>query len=939
MLIACRLAGDRTGWHHPGMAFILPDAEPPPDLAGVLPDGLSRQMLNAAVAAWFNAPFLKGLIRGRTATMARLATDGPDAALADAMAMVRDDAQPIMPRLRTARRDVALITALADLAGLWPLEQVTAALSAFADAAIDAAITTALAERGAPPRGLVALALGKLGSHELNYSSDADLIFLHDPDLIPCRAGEDPGEAAVRITRRAVAILADLTPDGYVARIDLRLRPASEITPMSISLNAAEQYYQSEALTWERVAFIRARAAGGDVAMGAAFLGRIRPFVWRRSLDYTAVRDIQSVSLRIRDHFEAGQGIGPGFDLKRGRGGIREVEFFAQIHQLIWGGRAPELRCPATLDGLAALGAAGHVPAADVQALSAAYRALRTLEHRLQMRRDEQTHAVPRLAADRAAVARLSGLQDGAALETALARITAPVAAAYDRLVQAALPEGTVVPADPAPWLKEHHRPLAKLLVPLIAGWRQGRYRSLRAEAARADFEAVLPGLIDGLAAAADPATAAGRLDAFLAALPAGVQFLALLRANPRLVTLLSNLIGVTPVLAEALARQPALFDIMLSPDAFAPLPDADRLTASLAQLCAGAAGVEDVLDRVRRWTAELRFQLGAQLIEGHADALTIGRNLADCADAAIRVLLPVVAADYARLHGAVPGGELVVLALGRHGGRAMTHASDLDLVFLFTGDHTVVSDGEKPLPASQYFNRLAARLVTALSVPTAAGAMYEIDTRLRPWGAKGNLALSISSFARYQLEEAESWEHMALCRARVVAGPAGTVEAVIGGVRAQVFAMPRDIDVLRESVLAMRADVATAKPPQGRYDVKLAPGGLVDLEFIVHFRQLATGQGLSPELRPAIDQLVTAGLLPAELAQAHDLLSRSLMWLRLLFPGARIPAAMPAQIGTLLGRALGATDFADVQQQLAIAKGVVRMAWADIILCKGNEP
>jgi glutamate-ammonia-ligase adenylyltransferase len=917
------------------MVFTLPAAEPPPDLAGVLPAGLSGPLLNAAVAAWFNAPFLKGLIRSRRTTLATLAEAGPDAALADAMMLASDADRPIMPRLRLARRDVALITALADLAGLWPLERVTAALSAFNDRAIDAAIAAALAERGATNRGLVALALGKLGSHELNYSSDADLIFLHDPDLIPCRGNEDPGEAAVRITRRAVAILADLTPDGYVARIDLRLRPASEITPMSISLGAAEHYYQSEAATWERVAFIRARACGGDVSMGTEFLDRIRPFVWRRSLDYTAVRDIQSVSLRIRDHFEGGQAIGAGYDLKRGRGGIREVEFFAQINQLIWGGRAPELRCPATLDGLAALGAAGHVPPGDVQALSTSYRMLRTLEHRLQMRGDEQTHAIPRLIGDRHAVARLSGLKDAQALIALLTRITAPVASAYDRLVEAALPEATLVPAAPGAWLKQRHPALAKLLPPLIAGWRQGKYRALRAEAARADFEAVLPGLIDGLAAAADPAVAASRLDGFLAALPAGVQFLALLRANPRLVALLGNLIGVTPVLAEALARQPALFDVMLSPDAFAPLPDVDRLTAELGHLCAGAAGLEDVLDRVRRWTAELRFQLGAQLIEGHADALAVGRSLADLADAAIRVLLPVVAADYARVHGAVPGGELIVLALGRQGGRAMTHASDLDLVFLFTGDHTVVSDGTKPLPASQYFNRLAARLVTALSVSTAAGALYEVDTRLRPWGAKGNLALSVESFARYQREEAESWEHMALTRARVVAGPAAAAEAVIG----QVLGLPRDCETLRQAVLAMRADVAAAKPPQGKFDVKLAPGGLVDLEFLVHYRQLATGIGLSPDLRTAIDQLVAAGLLPADLADAHDRLSRSLMWLRLLFPGARVPATISAQVGALLGHALGAANFADAHLQLGIAKGVVRVAWAEIISLKGTEP
>ena len=454
------------------MEFALPATVSPTDLAPLLPAGLSPALTNAAVAAWADAPFLKGLIRGRQATLATLAAAGPDAALAAALALAADDAQPIMPRLRTARRDVALVVALADLGGLGPREQVTAALSDFNDRAIDAAIAAALAERGAPNRGVVALALGKLGSRELNYSSDADLIFLHDPDLVPCRGSEDPGEAAVRIVRRAVAILNDLTPDGYVARIDLRLRPASEITPMSISLAAAEHYYQSEALTWERVAFIRARAVGGDVAMGAEFLARIRPFVWRRSLDYTAVRDIQSVSLRIRDHFEGGQAIGPGFDLKRGRGGIREVEFFAQINQLIWGGRDPELRCPATLDGLAALAAAGHVPAAEAARLADSYRSLRTLEHRLQMRRDEQTHAIPRLIADRHAVARLCGCKDAKALEAQLKAMTEPVAAAYDRLIRAATPEATPVPADPKPWLKRHHPGHAKLFAPLIAGWR-----------------------------------------------------------------------------------------------------------------------------------------------------------------------------------------------------------------------------------------------------------------------------------------------------------------------------------------------------------------------------------------------------------------------------------------------------------------------------------
>ena len=914
------------------MDFALPVREPSADLAALLPAGLSAALTTAAATAWAQAPFLKGLLRSRRDVLAVIAAEGVDAAFAAAMARASTADDDVMARLRRARGDIALIVALADLAGLWPLERVTAALSDFADSSIDIAIAAALAERGASNAGLAALALGKLGSHELNYSSDVDLILIHDPDIIPRRSHEEPGEAAVRIAKRAVAILADLTPDGYVQRVDLRLRPASEITPVSLSVAAAEHYYQSEALTWERVAFIRARAAAGDIALGQGLLDSIRPFVWRRSLDWTAVRDIQAVSLRIRDHFEAGQAIGPGFDLKRGRGGIREVEFFAQIHQLIWGGRTLELRAPATLDGLASLATAGHVAPQEAKRLADSYRMLRTLEHRLQMRRDEQTHAVPRLAADRAAVAALAGARDWAAVERQLVAATTPVAAAYDRLIAAATPVSATISIDPAGWMKRHYPRLAADMVPRIKRWRGGTLRALRSETARDAFESVLPALIDGIAGAADPATAAARLDAFLAALPQGAQFFALLQANPRLVGLLGHLLGVAPVLADALARDPALFDVMLAPDAFDPLPGAAPLAAELASFTGAASALEDVLDRVRRWTGERRFQLGAQLIEGRSDPLVAARALSDLADAALAAIVPAVVADFARSHGHVPGSAPVILALGRYGGRALTHASDLDLVYLFTGDHEAVSDGAKPLPATLYFNRLAARLTAALSVPTAAGALYEVDTRLRPWGAKGMLALSVASFARYQAEDAESWEHMALTRARVV-GDCAEAEAAIGATLRQ----PREPEALRRAVLAMRADIAAAKPAKGVFDVKLATGGLVDLEFLVHFLQLRDGIGVGPDLASAIAALTAAGRLPDGLATAHDVLTRFLVLLRLVAAGADVPAGFTPAVEAMLARALGAASFPAVVEQLALAKAAVRLAFQDILATKGN--
>ena len=907
---------------------------PPPVAA---PPGEGR--IAAAVAcAQANSPYLKGLLRRRAATLARIEADGFDAAFAVAMAF--DAAVPVDARLRAAKADVALITALADLSGAWPLERVTAALSDFADAALDAAITAALAERGAPPDapavGFVAIALGKLGSHELNYSSDVDLILLYDPDLIPRRVREDAADAAVRIARRVVAIMAE-TVGGYVFRVDLRLRPSSEITPIALPVAAAEHYYQSEAETWERIAFIRARACAGDVGLGQAFLAAIAPFVWRRSLDYTAIRDIKAVSLRIRDHFGgegADRAVGPGFDLKRGRGGIREIEFFAQVHQLVWGGREAVLREPATLDALAALAAAGRIDVEDARVLADAYRFLRTLEHRLQMIADTQTHAVPATAAARAAVAALDA-REWRTLERRLRTVTAAVATRYDRLIAeagdvvvAAVPDA---PAALKAWLAAER--LEPGLASMIVKWRSGRYRALRSDGAKARFEEVLPDLLRTLRDAADPGHAAARLDSFLSDLPAGVQFFALLAANPRLLPLFGRLLGVAPVLADALARRPALFDALLAPDSFAPLPDAAALTVALGTALVPGLCHEEILDRVRLWTADKRFQLGAQLIEGR-DALEIGRDLSAVADAAVAVLAAAVTSEIERNHGLVPGGRLVVVALGRYGGQALTPASDLDLVYLFSGSHDAVSDGLKPLGATVYFQRLATRLTAALSVPTAAGALYEVDTRLRPSGAKGLLAVTVESFRRYQLHDAETWEHMALCRARVVFGSA-TDRAEVDAVIAQVLDRPRDPAKLRTDIIAMRRDVAAAKPGSGNWDVKLAAGGLVDLEFIVHYLQLRERSALTPDLRKALMILSDRGLLPAVTIAAHDTLTRVLAMLRLVGP---LPPLIPPPVAELLGRAAGGSGLKQAEVNVGLAKAAVRAAWSQVFELGDND-
>lgn len=872
---------------------------------------------DALARATTHSAFLSGLIRREPELVALLQEQGPDAALAASLARM-DPGEPAVA-LRRARAGVALTVAIADLAGQWPLERVTEALTAFADAALERAIAAAFAERGLERIGLVALALGKMGSRELNYSSDVDLIFLHDPDRLPRKAGEDPTDAAVRLVRRIGALLADRTGDGYVARVDLRLRPDPDSTPASLPVGAAELYYQSQALMWERSAFIRARPAAGDLALGRQFLAAIDPFIWRRSLDYSALAEIREVSHQIREHFAEGQKPGPGFDLKRGRGGIREIEFHAQLHQMLFGGRDPALRKPATLDALAALAESGRIDPADAAILADSYRYLRTLEHRLQMVDDQQTHAIPRLAADRARVAGLDGAASWKAIETALLPHLKAVARRYDLLLRQGEenPRGTRLPRDSgavADWARRNRLEDPLLLVTLTEGWRSGRSRSLRAPEALRAFEAVLPALLGAIGRRRE---ALLRLDRFVQALPSGVQFWRLLAAHPALVTTLGRLLTATPLLADALAKRPALLDILLEPAL--PLPDIAAARAELAGVTRGLTG-EPLLDRVRSWTAERRFFAGVRLLDGSDTPRAVSETLALMAEATVERLADAVADELAERHGTVPDAAPVVLALGRFGGGQLTHQSDLDLVILFTGAFDARSNGPVPLTASVWFNRFGARLVSALSVPTAAGALYEVDTRLRPSGSDGLLVVSLDSFARYQAETAELWETMALTRARPVSGPdrdRARVQAAID----TIIAMPREPATVRREAVAMRQLMATHKPPRGAWDVKLMKGGLVDLEFVVQARALLAGAPVPPGLETAVAALAQS--LAGPLALYRDILVMQ----RLMQPhdASAPPRGMEA---ATLARACGKSGLGALKAALQEARAEVLASW-----------
>jgi glutamate-ammonia-ligase adenylyltransferase len=832
-----------------------------------------------------------------------------------------DPERPVAQALRIAKGEVALALGIGDLAGVLSLEQVTAHLSTFADQALDHAIAAAIEAvvPGAEAQGFAAIALGKHGSHELNYSSDVDPILIFDPATLPCRARDEPVETAVRIGRKLLEIMQTRDGDGYVFRTDLRLRPNPDVTPIVLPVEAAISYYESSALTWERAAFIRARACAGDKALGQMFLDSIRPFVWRRGLDFGTVGEIRGMSRRIRDHYARGQAFGPGYDLKRGRGGIRECEFFAQIHQMIHGGRDIALRIPATVDALAALASAGWIDKAEAEVLTDAYRLYRRIEHRLQMIDDQQTHSLPKDADALDAVAKLDGREDGHALLAQLAPHVAKVGQIYDGLdgeQGEALPRNAGLLAE---FLATNGFTGAEHLAARITGWRSGTYRAVRSGAAQDALEAVLPSLVRALAAAADPLAAVNRLDRMIERLPTAINLFRLLEARPPLLAQLTDILCHAPTLADDLSRRPDLLDGLISAHALEAVGSVEALAAQLVS-DDPLAGLEERLDRIRRGVGELRFALGSQIIAGVADPLDVSAGYARVAEAAIQVAADATIAEFARLHGHVEGCEFVILALGRMGGSELTHASDLDLIFLFTGDFQGESNGTKPLGTVHYFNRLAQRVVASLSVPTASGALYEIDTRLRPSGAKGPLCVSLDAFARYQTEEAWTWEHMALTRARTLYGSADARKQT-AQIIAKVLTRPRDRPTLIADARKMRGDMMSHKPAKSVLDIKLIDGGLVDLEFALHVRQLGTQCGFSPHLGKAIAALD----LSSSIVTAYQLFTRFLVTMRLVAPDHAVPT--PAT-QSLLARACDCADWAELLAELEAKRHEILSEW-----------
>lgn len=911
------------------------------DEAGELPPAWRE----ALAPVFGSSPHLAALGLREPRTLHRFFAEGPEVALAQAMAAIptgealaRATRSELAEALRTAKRRAALVIALADLFELWSLERVTAALSDFADAAVEAAAGFLLLEaagRGligplaplAPTHGsgLILLGMGKLGARELNYSSDIDLVVLFNPERAPYH-GEDRLAFFVRMARDLVRLMEERTGGGYVFRTDLRLRPDPAATPLAVSVEAALTYYGSLGQNWERAAMIKARPIAGDREAGRAFLAELRPFVWRRHLDFAAIRDIHAIKRQIQAHRGGGAIAVAGHNLKLGRGGIREIEFFAQVQQLIWGGRDPALREPATLPALAALARAGLIGEVALGELSAAYRFLRRIEHRLQMIDDRQTHTLPSDEAGLERIARFSGFPSKEAFAEALLAHLSAVERHYSALFEEAPELGgpgslvfTGVEDDPETLatLSRMGFTNPQALGAAVRAWHHGRPRATRSARAREILTELMPALLAALARQKDPDAAFRRFDSFLNRLPAGVNLLSLLKRNPGLLDRMALICGAAPLLADYLAAHPQVLDGLLV-GAGPERPIAKALRARLAE----TRFLEEALEVVRRVVREREFLVGVATLEGAIDVDRAGLLRARHADAALRALLPLVERDFASRHGTIPGGALAVVALGKLGGREMMAASDLDLILIYdhaAGVEAAVGASGRALSPPEYFARLTQRFIAAITAPTAEGKLYEVDMRLRPSGNKGPIAVHLAGFARYQLEDAWTWEHMALTKARVIAGPPPLRRRARAAIRA-ALARPREPEKVRADAADLRRRIARELPPFSEWDVKYRAGGLLEGEFVCQVLQLIHAardpEVLATTTAEALERLARAGALAAdeaeELAAAMRLFRAVQGVLRLTVGRPRSEAEIPGPVGEALCRAATASGAAD---------------------------
>jgi glutamate-ammonia-ligase adenylyltransferase len=915
------------------------------------------------------SPYLFDLVRADSARTIRLLESEPEARLARLIEQTCRDVSAasseadVMALLRRMKSEAALLIALCDIGGVWPVMRVTAALTDLAVASVQSALRYVLWQEAArgrllPPNldspedksGLIVLAMGKMGAGELNYSSDIDLIVFFDSEAPTLAPDVEPQTFFVRVTQALSRLLQQRTGDGYVFRVDLRLRPDPSSTQVAISTDAALHYYEREGRTWERAAMIKARPCAGDARAGEALIAEIAPFVWRKHLDFAALADVHDMKRQMQTFRGQSEIAVEGHNVKVGRGGIREIEFFAQTQQLIAGGRHPELRVRPTLEALNVLASSNWITFEARDELTAAYLFLRRVEHRLQMVADEQTHTLPEEVEAVERFAGFLGYDSRAAFAKDLLGHLNVVQAHYGKLFEGD-PAGTVKlpPADYSagpddPRLLEHLATLGFkepiMVAQTVQQWMLGEYRVFRRESARNAFVEFVPALIAGLANAEEPDNAVTAFDRFLQALQRGGRLISLLSQNRELVALAALILGAAPRLGDMLARQPQIMDGLIDPRFFGAMPDRQELSARLAATLADAFSYEEFLDRLRLFGQESLFLIGTRILSGTVSAQQASVAFADVAEGIVHTVHGLVTDQFAAQHGRIKGQQTAILAMGRLGSREMTASSDLDLILLydFDPDHPD-SDGPRSLHGGQYFARFTQRLISAFTTRTNYGVLYAVDMRLRPSGRAGPVASNVTSFAEYQEREAWTWEHMALTRARVIsASPEfrATIEQIIRN----VLTRRRDAAVVANDVIEMRRAVALEKGEDDVWDLKYAAGGMVDIDFIAQYLQLAHAADkpgiLNVSTLHVLDNAARLGVLPQAAADVlrpaarlyHDLTQI----LRLCVTERFKPETAGEDLLRIMARAGDAPDFSSLEARVKDTQTDVRRVFRDVL-------
>ncbi len=947
------------------LARAAKDAECPRLLEMLSRKDIAGDFLVSALAL---SPFLRGIALRRPQYLESLFSSTVDERLEQIFLCAKEAAggqdateTSLMASLRQLKAEAHFLIAVDDLAGGLAGGVTVDRLSRLAVSMTSAAVGFLLREAHSqgkiilpdtanPGRGsgLVVLAMGKLGAGELNFSSDIDLVVFYDPEAPALRQNKELEEFLPRLIRRLVRLLQERTSDGYVFRTDLRLRPDPGSTPLAIPVEAALNYYESRGQNWERAAFIKANPIAGDIAAGEKFLEELVPFIWRKYLDYAAIADVHSIKRQIHAHKGHGEIAVKGHNVKLGRGGIREIEFFVQTQQLIAGGRFLTLRGKRTVDMIGELAERGWIDAGARDALIASYWYLRDVENRLQIIADEQTHILPE---DDPSLARFARMMREKNVESfadtfrsVLKTVERHYAALFEEAPQLSTGLGNLVftgDVDDPGTLETlsnlgFKRPSD--MSRMIRTWHFGRYRATSSAVAREVLTELTPLLLETFGRTGRADEALLRFDAFLAGLPAGIQLFSLLRNNPSLLELLATIMSAAPRLADIITRRAHVFDGLLDPSLMSELPNRAYLEGRLTAFLLGADIYEEVLDRLRIFAAEQKFLIGIRLLTGAIDAVRAGKAFSDVAELTIGKAFDAVCVEFAKRHGHVAGARAAILGMGKLGSRELSAASDVDLILLYDhAESAEESDGEKPLAPSHYFIRLTQRLIAAVSAPTAEGVLYEIDMRLRPSGNKGPVATHIESFRKYQRDDAWTWEHMALTRARTIAGDEnfrGEVDAEIDG----IIAMPRDTSKIIGDAVKMRRMILKEKPPRDHWDLKLVDGGLIDIEFIAQVASLCGFVSASSRTPSTIDTIAhlsddfADAQTREELLAALKLYTQFLQTARLCLDGPFSEREIPQGFADLLLRQTGHPDLGVLAAHLDESAKQVRKSFRNLL-------